>query len=708
MTHTERPLMTDPTFWGLLVTQFLGAFNDNVFKFLVMFLCTDRAKANPLDDWQGYALIAFASPFVIFSGVCGYLADRYSKTRIIVLSKLLEIAIMGVGLLVFWLTEPSKLQLRLLIGVLFLMGSHSAFFGPSKYGILPELYAKHRLPGINGWFLMTTFVAIIGGVAAAGALKDTLPNLMSVQWVCILIAIAGTLTSLLVRRLPAAEPNLRFNPSAVFIDPETRATLRRQPKLLTALLFSSIFWFVGGIFQPLVNAMGTLQYRLSDTSTGQLAATTAVGIAIGSVLAGYLSRSRFRASLVRIAAVGMVICMAGLAIPGERLTPPEETMTAPPASVTLTPSPEIAVDKKTPAIAATGNWAEKMLSERKYGFGTVARGSKVEHVIEIKNIYKEPVTIRFLSASSGQCVIPSLDKTVLASRESAQLTLKLDTLHFSKIRTTTVSFEATWDGKSYKKAQIPVTAYIRSDVSIEPDSLQFGTVTPGPIIEKKIRIQYAGRDDWTILSVFWGNPDVSTELNEVSRSKGKVEYELTARLKPHAPNGALNERIILETDDKKNSTFPILVEGKVEGATAPVVVTPNSPAVETPPAAKEDEWSSSSNHHLRLPFVSLTGAGLLLMGAGLFAGLFSVPLQVYLQAMSPAHLKGRMIGAMNLINWIGIALSGAFYEIGKQVLVRLGASPNAIFGAIALVILIATVLFRMQDEPLESTPVAGD
>ncbi len=464
MAHTERPLTTDSTFWGLLVTQFLGAFNDNVFKFLVMFLCTDRAKANPLDDWQGYALIAFASPFVLFSGVCGYLADRYSKTRIIVLSKLLEIAIMGVGLLVFWLTEPSKLQLRLLIGVLFLMGSHSAFFGPSKYGILPELYAKNRLPGINGCFLMTTFVAIIGGVAAAGYLKDTLPNLMSVQWVCILIAIAGTLTSLLVRRLPAAEPNLRFNPSAVFIDPETRATLRLQPKLLTALLFSSIFWFVGGIFQPSVNAMGTLQYRLSDTSTGQLAATTAVGIAIGSLLAGYLSRSRFRASLVRIAAVGMVICMAGLAIPGERLTPPEASL--------------------------------------------------------------------------------------------------------------------------------------------------------------------------------------STEQPAMSVDAGSV--------------------------------------------------------------AKADEWSSSSNHHLRLPFVSLTGAGLLLMGAGLFAGLFSVPLQVYLQAMSPAHLKGRMIGAMNLINWIGIALSGAFYEIGKQVLVRLGASPNAIFGAIAVVILIAALLFRMQDESLEAEPLADD
>jgi len=466
MPDTERPLSTDATFWGLLVTQFFGAFNDNVFKFLVMFLCTDRAKANPLDDWQGYALIAFASPFVLFSGISGYLGDRYSKTRIIVISKVLEIVVMGVGLLVFWLTEPSQLQLALLLGVLFLMGAQSTLFGPSKYGILPELYAKHRLPGINGWFLMTTFVAIIGGVAAAGALKDALPSLISVQWVCVLIAVVGTLTSLMIRQLPAAEPTLKVNPSSLFIDPETRQALRLQPKLLTALLFSSVFWFVGGVFQPSVNSMGTLQYRLSDTSTGQLAATTAIGIAIGSVLAGYLSRSRFRASLVRIAAVGMVLCMGALAIPGEKISPP--------------------------------------------------------------------------------------------------------------------------------------------------------------------------------------SPNLSAES-------------------------------LLET----------------------------SPG--TLPPTESNDWSSSANRHLRLPFVSLTGAGLLLMGAGLFAGLFSVPLQVYIQAMAPEHLKGRMIGAMNLINWIGIALSGAFYEIGKQVLVRLGASPNVIFAAIAVVILIAAVTFPLQDESLESTlPLTTD
>ena len=455
MTHTERPLMTDPTFWGLLVTQFLGAFNDNVFKLIVLFLCTDRAKLNRQDDWQGYAMIFFGLPFILFSGICGFWADRYSKTRIIILSKVIEIAIMSLGLLVFWLTEPSKFQLSLLMGVLFLMGSHSAFFGPSKYGILPELYAKHRLPGINGVFLMTTFVAIIGGAAAAGALKDALPNLMSVQWICILIAIAGTLTALPIRLLPPAQPHLRFNPSAVFLDPETRITLRQQPKLLTALIYSSVFWFVGGVFQPSVNAMGKLQYGLSDTATGQLAATTAIGIAIGSVLAGMFSRSRFRAGLVRVAAVGLMLCMAVLGLPGQALDP------------------------------------------------------------------------------------------------------------------------------------APVTAASSTSVTAATDA---ATVS---------------------------------EFHELSR-----------------------------------------------------------------------------------PLVSLTGAGLLLTGAGLFAGLFAIPLQVYLQAMSPAHLKGRMIGAMNLFNWIGIVISGAFYAICNQVFIRVGASPNAIFGAIAIVILIAAIRFPMQDESLDATPLA--
>jgi acyl-[acyl-carrier-protein]-phospholipid O-acyltransferase/long-chain-fatty-acid--[acyl-carrier-protein] ligase len=147
-------------------------------------------------------------------------------------------------------------------------------------------------------------------------------------------------------------------------------------------------------------------------------------------------------------------------------------------------------------------------------------------------------------------------------------------------------------------------------------------------------------------------------------------------------------------------------------------LSPAAESLSTPATAAAEATSSSSTPSVapksevrpaRLPYVSIQGAAILLIGAGLFAGLFSVPLQVYIQAMAPEHLKGRMIGAMNLINWIGIVLSGAFYAISSKILVLTGFSPNAIFGAIATVILIAAVTFPMRDESLESSaPLTTD
>lgn len=433
MTDNAHHSPYDKSFWSLLTTQLLGAFNDNVYKMLVLLLCADRIKADPLDDWQGPATIAFAAPFVLFSGACGYLGDRFSKSRIIVLSKVLEIVVMGAGLLVFWALPPSRTQLSLLIGVLFLMGAHSTLFGPAKYGILPELWDRSWLPKINGWMLMTTFLAIIGGTATAGILRDTLPSLTVSQSVCVLIAVVGTLTVLPMRSTPVAQPDLKFRSSTLFIDPEARTALREHSKLRTALLYSSIFWFVGGVFMQVVNTMGTRQYGLTDTQKGQLAATTSIGIAMGSVLAGALSKARFRAGLVRIAGGGLALTLGLIGLPG-----------------------------------------------------------------------------------------------------------------------------------------------------------------------------------------------------------------------PLSPDGG----------------------GIVE----------------------------------RLPWFPLWGMAVLLTLAGLFAGLFAIPLQVYLQAMSPEHLKGRMIGAMNLINWIGIILSGAFYHFANRMTVKFQSGANTTFAAVALIVLIATLGFRMRDEPLDAVP----
>src|SRR5687768_11130244 len=169
------PLFRDRSFWGMTATQLLGAFNDNLFKQLMLLLAIPvGAAAAQKADEQGLATMIFSLPFVLFSGFAGYLSDRHSKRNVIVACKLAEIGIMllgMIGFLAYGMTGYSGLLV-----VLFLMGTHSAFFGPGKYGILPELFREHDLPKANGVILMTTFLAIIFGTASAGLMGGLLYN----------------------------------------------------------------------------------------------------------------------------------------------------------------------------------------------------------------------------------------------------------------------------------------------------------------------------------------------------------------------------------------------------------------------------------------------------------------------------------------------------------------------------------------------------
>lgn len=305
------PLLHDRAFWGLNLTQFLGAFNDNLFKQLVMLLCVDRATAT--GDLQWLAMILFAAPFIAFSGYAGFLSDRYSKRTIIVICKAAEFGIVVLGLVGF-----ATGSLAALMAVLCLMGVHSAFFGPSKYGILPELLRAGDLPRANGSILMATFLAIIFGLSAAGAAKRVFQDtLWLASLPCLVIAIMGLGTSLLIRPTPKAHPNLGFKWSSVAIAPDTRQSLKQNPKLLGVLLISSVFWFVGGtVYPPVINAFGKSQLRLDDLSTGVMAASTGLGIAIGCILAGVLSKDRVCGWLVRTGAWGLTVSLCVLCLPG--------------------------------------------------------------------------------------------------------------------------------------------------------------------------------------------------------------------------------------------------------------------------------------------------------------------------------------------------------------------------------------------------------
>lgn len=289
--RSELPLNSDTVFWGLLATQFLGAFNDNYFKQMVLLKCTDLATTAKY-DLQPLAMAAFALPFVLLSGLGGYISDRYSKRAVVILCKVLEIVVMLAALQVLLMSGlTAKAQLQLLILVLGLMGAQSAIFGPAKYGILPELFSSKKLLPVNGAIQMTTFMAIIFGMAGAGIALDRLDNSL---WLCSVIAvgiaIAGTATSFLVRPTPVADPGLKLQPGNLFVPRDVRALFRTDTRLLKAILVMMMFWFIGGVAQPAVNSLGENVLHLSKTRTSLLAASIGIGIAIGCVIAGFVNR----------------------------------------------------------------------------------------------------------------------------------------------------------------------------------------------------------------------------------------------------------------------------------------------------------------------------------------------------------------------------------------------------------------------------------
>jgi len=312
------PLAADTSFWGMAATQFLGAFNDNLFKQLVLLLATPTAAqlaTGTATDKQATAQIIFAAAFLIFSGVAGYVSDRFRKRTVVVTAKVAEIVIMLLGLVGF--IAYGRFGLTGLFTVLFLMGTHSAFFGPAKYGILPEMLRPADLPRANGIFLMLTFLAIIFGTAAAGWLLTYSGGRVWLgSLACIAIAALGTLTALAVRAAPPAQPDLQYRWSSWGVPKEIIQLLRRDNQLLMAIVVVSIFWLIGGIVQQTVNALGKTQLHLSDEKTSVLAAAIGVGIAAGCALGGYLSRGRVNRNVVVGGAIGLFVMLVVLALPG--------------------------------------------------------------------------------------------------------------------------------------------------------------------------------------------------------------------------------------------------------------------------------------------------------------------------------------------------------------------------------------------------------
>jgi acyl-[acyl-carrier-protein]-phospholipid O-acyltransferase/long-chain-fatty-acid--[acyl-carrier-protein] ligase len=291
-------------FWSLIVTQFEGAFNDNALQTLVIFFGLGLA----ISDGLKHALVPLGAallslPFILFSMTGGFFADRFSKRTVTICVKVLEIGIMtfaAVGLFTRNLTMG--------LAAIFLMGVHSAIFGPSKYGLLPELLPERRLSWGNGVLELGTFMAIILGIAAGGQLFDWFKDREGwAGMILIGLAVVGFLCSLGITRVPAADPQRKFNANP-FGDLWKQIRFMRKDRVLwLACLGNTYFWFLGLLVKQGVFDYGANVLKLTGAATSEMTAVLAIGIGLGSFAAGYLSGGKIEYGLVPLGSIGLCI-----------------------------------------------------------------------------------------------------------------------------------------------------------------------------------------------------------------------------------------------------------------------------------------------------------------------------------------------------------------------------------------------------------------
>src|SRR3984957_16896265 len=288
-------LLRDGGFQSFLWTQFLAAFNDNVYKMIVSVGAVELA-ANQAMGARYLALsgVVFVLPFLLFAGYAGQLADRFSKTRVLQITKAFEMVVMSVGLVAL-----AARSVEMLLVVLFLLAMQANFFSPAEYGILPEMLDEGQITRANGLLELSTFAAIVLGTSVGSFLFAHWKNQpMTLGAVLLGIAMVGSVTSIFIRKVPASGSTEPFywNPFKE-VWAGTKRLWADRPMWLTVAGIS-YFWFLGALFQMTIILLGTETMHLSEMHNGLLVTALAVGIGIGSVAAGWLSGDHIEIGLV--------------------------------------------------------------------------------------------------------------------------------------------------------------------------------------------------------------------------------------------------------------------------------------------------------------------------------------------------------------------------------------------------------------------------
>mgnify|MGYP003575094260 CR=1 FL=1 len=309
-----------PFFW----TQFLGAGNDNLFKFALTVMVTYQVQSTLLPPSLAGLVIGalFILPFLLFSATSGQLADKHDKAALIRFVKNFEIVVMAIAAWGF-----VQHQVAVLLGCVFLMGLHSTLFGPVKFAYLPQHLDERELTGGNGMVEMGTFVAILLG-NVAGGLLIAIPG-VGATWVavaCVGLAVVGRVLSQAVPASPSTDPALRINWNPFTETWRNLKLAHGNLVVFRSLLGISWMWFFGAVFLSQFPSFAKEVLHGNEQVASLLLVVFSIGIGVGSLLCEVLSRRHVEIGLVPLGAIGMSVFSIDLYFASRGL-PPADALT---------------------------------------------------------------------------------------------------------------------------------------------------------------------------------------------------------------------------------------------------------------------------------------------------------------------------------------------------------------------------------------------
>ena len=302
----KEHLLSTRRFLPMFVTQFLGALNDNVYKQALLLVITYgwiNQQSASVSTLNNLAALLFILPYFIFSATAGQIADKYERASLVRGIKILEIIIMLIGSAGFLLGH-----LWLLLLALFLMGTHSTFFGPIKYAILPEILKPNELMSGNALFQSGTSMAILIGMILGGAVISASDgNLLWISLTIVTIAVLGYFSSRFILKQNVTTPDLEIDWNFFRTSFKTIKYAKSIPLIYLVLLGNSWYWFYGATYLTQIPQLTQQNLHASENVVSLLLTFFSVGIGIGSLLCRRIGGTEVNLKMVPIGAIGLTV-----------------------------------------------------------------------------------------------------------------------------------------------------------------------------------------------------------------------------------------------------------------------------------------------------------------------------------------------------------------------------------------------------------------